>query len=127
MSKYLPSILLIAASLVFLLPSGCPSINLPIPIVQPKYESLYAVLVEETEQRPNYSDVINSPIWEELKKRKVNYCFYDDDSPDAKPYVGVVTDRPGIILMTTEGSVVWKGPLPKSPADTKKFIEGYLK
>lgn len=126
-NKYFPSVLLIAAALVFLSPSGCPSINLPIPIVQPRYESLYAVVVEETKDRAAYSDVINSPIWEDLKKRKVDYRFYDDDSDEAKPYTGVVTDRPALILLTAEGSVVWKGPLPKSAADAKKFIEGYLK
>lgn len=127
MNKHLPSLLLIAAAIVFLSPSGCPSISLPIPIVQPKYESLFAVVVEETADRSAYSDVINSPIWEELKAKKAEYRFYDDDSTEAKPYTTVVTDRPGLILLTSEGTIVWKGPLPNSPADTKKFIEGYLK
>ncbi len=126
MSKYLPSVLLAAAAFLLLSPSGCPSISLPVPIVQPKYDQIYAVVIEETQDRDEYSAVINSPLWDGMKILGVEHRFYDDDSPEAKPYIEVVVDRPGLLLLTKSGDVIRKGPLPKTAEEVGVLIKGYL-
>lgn len=118
--------LLLPAAIVALavLTSGClpptpgPQPNPPGPTPGPVVDSVWLIVVEESASRtPESAAVIR-----ELPSIGQKWRVYDDDSPDAAGYAAAVTDRPGLLVLGPDGTVLRAGKLPQNIEGVRSIV-----
>lgn len=116
----LNSILLTAA----LLAIGCglpviPPGPTPDPVIR---EGSKVVIVEESSERSIEAATVLGDIafWANLG---VQFRIYDDDSPDAEPYLPLIKERPGMLLLDKTGKKLWTGKLPSTTREIERLVK----
>lgn len=102
--------------------SGCdlPDFKDVIPIPAPVVEGeLFLVIIHEVEEPVEGLGNLrrNLPWIDGLKDREIRLIIYDDDLPEANPYVNILNGR-GIVLQDSTGAVITKMPLPDKITST---------
>ena len=80
------------------------------------------IVIEETAERDFDTASVLGDItfWTSLG---VKFRLYDDDSPDAAPYLPIVKERPGLIVLDKHGRKTWSGRLPKTTDEIKRLVK----
>ena len=108
-------ILLCGGALAWWVSDGGPSpFPSPSPFTEPDAEVAFVVALEESGERDAATArLLASRAWAELiEPGGVEALILDDDQPAAADYVSVVRERPGIVLLSSDGDVIHAGPLP---------------
>jgi hypothetical protein len=112
------------ALLMLALSFGCNIKPTPVPPPPPgpvvTTDAVLVVIEETAERTPAAAGVLGDiAFWNGLG---AGWRFYDDDSPDARAYLPMVADRPGLIVLDKSGKKVWSGPLPKTTDEIRKLV-----
>lgn len=104
----------------------------PSPGPTPKAAAVWAIVVEETEQRtPAMASIITDVAWWESMKPKVFYRAYDKDQSEARSYASKATEKnitlPALLILEKgTGKTLDVRALPASKDEIKSLLQGIV-
>ena len=104
----------------------------PSPGPTPKADAVWAIVVEETEQRtPAMAAIITDVKWWEALKPKVFYRAYDKDQPEARSYAAKASEKsialPALLILEKgTGKTLDVRALPVSKDEIKSLLQGIV-
>jgi len=108
-----------------------PSPN-PTPNPVPKASQVWAIIVEETEQRtPAVAAIITDMKWWDALKPKVSFRAYDKDQPEARSYTAKASEKgvalPALLILEKgTGKTLDVRALPASKDEIKTLLQGIV-
>lgn len=124
-TRGIAAILAVAAmAAAVMVPADCDMPDV-LPTPNKTYPGSWVICVEESAERTaSVAAFLDDTAYlEQLESRELHWRIYDDDSPDATPYTGATQERPGLVIVSSDGKQLHTGPWP----DTHEALDSAIK